>query len=94
MAKQQSMRIVSDMGESEDREPRNYYLWGYQHYFAIDVKVTAESLFKKLDETIVPVTLIVAIKSKENGSQPAAVVEPEDHEFQPDDFNNVLQLAH
>jgi hypothetical protein len=94
MAKRQMTHILSTWGdEPKEQKPRNYYIWGFQPHFGIDVKVTAEQLFKQLDETIKPDTFIVAINSDENSEQPVAVVEPEDHEFQSDDFKRVLKLV-
>lgn len=78
MAKQQSIRILSPLDDAEkDRKPRNFYIWGHQPHFAIDVKVTAESLFKKLDETIIPDTFVVAINTEKENGHPISVVEPD-----------------
>ncbi len=94
MAKQEMMRILSPLGdESASEPPRNVYLWGYQPHFAISAKVAAEALFGRLDEAILPDTFVVAIRDGEDSRCPAAVVEPEDHEFKPDDFSNVLKLT-
>lgn len=94
MAKQQMTRIYSSWGDdSQEAEPRNVYIWGHQPHFAIDVKVTAESLFRQLDDTIVPDTFIVAINSERQSQFPPAVVEPDDHDFQPGDFNGILDFV-
>ena len=77
MAKRQSIRILSPLDDAEqDRKPRNFYVWGYQPHFAIDVKVTAESLFRRLDERIIPDTFVVAINPEEENGHPISVVEP------------------
>ncbi len=94
MAKQRSVRILTPWGdESRDKEPRNFYIWGFQLHFEIDVKLTARQLFKRLDEALLPDTFIVAVNSDERSEYPFAVVEPDDHEFKKEDFASVLKLA-
>lgn len=94
MAKSQMMEILSSRGDDpSNTKPRNYYIWGFQPHFETSVEMAAKSLFKKLDPEIRPNTFLVAINSGKPSDQPAAVVEPEDHGVQPDDFKSILKLV-
>lgn len=89
----QTTRLLTIAEGASTEPPRNFYIWGYQPHFGICVKCAAERIFKKLDDSILPDTLIVAINLEEGSNLPTSVVEPEDHDLQAERFKDVLSLA-
>lgn len=93
MPDSETMRILPPSKDESQQPPRNYYIWGFQPHFGIGVKLAAEGLFKRLDDSITPDTLIVAVNFEGDSEQPFAVIEPVDHELQPVNFKNIMSLV-
>lgn len=70
-----------------------YYVWGYQPHFAISFKIAAERLFKQLDDQLNPDVFLIGVRTDEKRQSPSIVIEPKDHDFQPDLFSDVLDLV-
>ena len=93
MARNESYIFLSPSSEDEEKEPKNFYLWGYQPHFASAIKTASRQLFRELDDSIVPVVFLVAVNADNVDKYPKVVVEPPEHDFNATDFERVLELA-
>lgn len=88
-----SIRILSPGGGGWPTD--QYYVWGFQPHFAIAVKGSAEHIFKRLDDRIIPDVFLIAINVDGDIRKPRVVIEPKDHDVKPGSLEGILdQVEH
>ena len=70
-----------------------YFMWGYQLHFLISVKVAAESIFKKLDQKLIPKVSLLGILMEDRNDRHPICIEPEDCGYQPEILHEVFEQA-
>jgi hypothetical protein len=68
-------------------------MWGYQKHFQISAKVSAESLFRKLNPEFEVEVFLLGLRRKDDPQQHPVCLEPEDCGFKPEDFASVREDA-
>lgn len=86
------MEILSPSSGSQWPEGQ-FYIWGYQPHFAMEIRIAAERLFEQLDERLMPDAFLVAVRTDGKTETPAVVIEPNDHELQPEQFESLIELV-
>ncbi|WP_202965020.1 diadenylate cyclase [Flavobacterium sp. ASV13] len=71
----------------------NYFMWGYQLHVQVSFKVSAESLFKKIDSRLDPEVFFIGVLVEEKPDRHPICLEPEDIGFLPESFSDVHSLA-
>lgn len=71
----------------------NYFMWGYQQHLLISFKVSAESLFKKIDIKLAPQVFFIGLLVEEKANSHPICLEPEDCGFQVNSFTDIKKLA-
>ena len=71
----------------------NYFMWGFQQHLLISFKVSAESLFKKLDIRLAPEVFFIGVLVEDKPDRHPICIEPEDCGFFVENFTDFKNLA-
>lgn len=69
-----------------------YFMWPWQVHFMISCKVSAESLFKKIDIRLQPTSFLLGFKTSKDTEKPPICYEPEKMEFLAKDFKALKEV--
>jgi hypothetical protein len=70
-----------------------YFMWKWQVYYMFSCKVTAESLFAKIDRRLMATAFLIGFKIENKDNRPLTCFEPEKMDFLSSDFSEIENLA-
>ncbi len=74
--------------------PIRLFMWAYQHLIQISFKISAESLFNKIDPNLKPDVFLLGVLVENNEDKHPICIQPEDEvHFSTDDFSGLNELA-